>query len=238
MAENYYDTISGEGPKRFSVSPNLTDYEAVYLPPAFDHLSQRMFFALTNGSLRSFDFNQLDDEMRFGTQWSVVYGVVIGMSIMTLLHVVALTPSAKRRTVIYWMNIIGLCLVFVRGIFQALFFRDRWASFYVMFSGDAETVPVLHRFHLTVSTWLGFFGLMMVEVIFFIQGRAIMNSLHRRYYYPVMGTMLFVALVSLAMKVVTAAYGMKDIWIWRYVTVNGSNMPLWLDPASKYHFRV
>lgn len=233
MSEDYYSTIDGVGPKVFSVSPDLVDYAPVDLPPDFDHLTQRMFFALNNGTLRSFDFNQLDDEMRFGTQWSLVYGIVIGMSIMTLLHVVALTPAAKRRTMIYWLNIVGLCLVFTRGIFQAMFFRDRWTTYYVMFSGDAATVPVLHRLHLTASTWLAVFNLTMVEILFFTQGRAIMNSVPRRYYYAVMGAMLLVATVTITMKIIMASYGMKDVWIWRYVTVNGSNMPIWLDPASK-----
>ena len=234
MVLDYYDSISGRDPQLWSITPNITDDQPVELPAPFDLLGQRMFFALSNGTARSFDFNQLDDELRYSVQWSTVYGITIGMSIMTLLHVLALTPVTKRRTLIYWMNLVGLSLVFIRGIFQTVFFRDAWVSFYVTFSGDAATVPVLHKIHLTASVFLGLATLTTVEILFFIQGRAILSSLQKKFYYPLMSTLVFVGVMTCAAKLVYVSYSMKDVWILRYMPVNSTNIPDWVQPISKF----
>ena len=153
---------------------------------------------------------------------------------MTLLHVLALTPLTKRRTLIYWLNVIGLCEVLARGIIQTLFFtRDRFFTFYVNISGDSTTVPALHRVHSTLSVILSLTCIATVEVIFFVQGRAILSSLPRKLYLGIMTALVLFGMLAVTVRLIYAVYNIQDIWIWNHIERDTTLIPLWCEPTSK-----
>lgn len=220
-----------------SVFPNWelkvgTNYS---VPPDFDPVGQPLFYLLKNGTLdRSFNFDYADHQLFYASQWSVVHGCTIGAAVMTLLHVLALTPLTKRRTLIYWLNVIGLCEVMARGIIQTLFFtRDRFFTFYVNFSGDSSTVPALHRIHSTMSVILSLTCIATVEIIFFVQGRAILSSLPRKLYLGIMTALVLFGMLAVTVRLIYAVYNIQDIWIWNQIERDTTLIPLWCEPTSK-----
>lgn len=219
-----------------SVFPEVVVGTNYSIPPDFDPLEQPLYFLLKNGTLaKPFTFNQMDGNFFFDTQWSIVYGSVIGAAVMTLLHVLALTPVTKRHTLIYWLNIIGLCEVLSRGILDCLFFtRDRYETGYVYYTGDSTSVPVLHRIHSSASVVLSLCSIATVEVIFFVQGRAILSSVPRRVYLPLMAALVSFGTVAVTVRLIYAVYNLQDIWVWNHVEPGTEKMPKWCEPASRY----
>jgi Fungal pheromone mating factor STE2 GPCR len=217
-----------------SVFPEVEVGTNYSVPPGFDPISQPIYYLHENGTVLPFSFDQLDHELFYATQWSVVYGATIGAAVMTLLHVLALTPLTKRRTLIFWLNVIGLCQVLMRGIFQCLYFtRDRFATYYVNLSGDSTSVPALHRFHSTACVILSLTTITTVEVIFYVQGRAILSSLPRKLYLALMSTLIFFGLVAITVRLIYAVFNIQDIWIWNYIAYGTTKIPKWIEPASK-----
>jgi Fungal pheromone mating factor STE2 GPCR len=206
------------------------------VPPDFDHISQPMFFLRKNGTLDApFDFHRLDYELSSASQWCIVYGCLIGAAVMTLLHVLALTPLTKRRTLIYWLNVIGLCEVLARGVFQALYFtRDKFETFYVLLSGDSTSVPPLHRVHSTFNVILSLSCIATVEIIFFVQGRAILSSLPRNVYLALMSILVFFGMAAITMRLIYAVYNVQDIWVWNHIARDTNLIPRWVEPLSKF----
>lgn len=217
------------GLREFEVGTNFS------VPPDFDPLSQPIFYLLRNGTLHDpFTFHQIDTYLFYAAQWSVAYACTIGAAVMTLLHVLALTPLTKRRTLIFWLNVVGLCQVLARGIIASLYYtRDRFATHYVYLSGDSSSVPPLHRVHSTLSVILSLTTIATVEIIFFVQGRAILSSLPRKMYLILISALVFFGLVAITSRLIYAVYNIQDIWIWNYVERETSLIPDWCEPASK-----
>ena len=218
-----------------SVFPDVKTWTNYSVPPDFDPVSQPIYYLLKNGTVHEpFTFNRMDSELYYASQWSVVYGCTIGAAVMTLLHVLALTPLTKRRTLIFWLNVVGLVQVVARGIVASLYFtRDRFQTYYVVLSGDSTSVPPLHRFHSTLSVILSVTTIATVEIIFFVQGRAILSSLPRKVYFAVISALVFFGIVAITARLIYAAYNIQDIWIWNYVKRDTSPIPRWCEPSSK-----
>jgi Fungal pheromone mating factor STE2 GPCR len=206
--------------------------------PDFDPLTQPIWYMLKNGTLDlPVTFKALDTHLSIATEWCVVYGCAIGAGVMTLLHVLALTPLTKRRTLIYWLNVIGLGQVIARGIIQTLYFtRDTWQTNFVYLSGDSTSVPTLHRVHSTLSVMLSLSSIATVEIIFFVQGRAILSSLPRKLYYALLSTLVLFGIVAVTMRLIYAVYNVQDIWVWNNLPRNTMKIPRWCEPVSKSLF--
>lgn len=209
------------------------------VPPDFDPLTQPIWYLRKNGTVdHPFNFHQLDTELFASAQWCVVYGCTIGAGVMTLLHVLALTPLTKRRSLIYWLNVIGLCQVIARGIIQTLFYtRDKFSTYYVMFSGDSSSVPGLHRVHSTMSVILSLTSIANVEVIFFVQGRAILSTLPRRLYLLFICGLVLCGIIAVTARLIFAVFNINDIWFWNHVERNSTLIPQWVEPTSKLSSR-
>jgi Fungal pheromone mating factor STE2 GPCR len=218
-----------------NVFPNFTVGTNYSVPPDFDPVSQPIWYLLQNGTVhKPFTFDEIDGQYYWAGQWCVVYGCTIGASVMTLLHVLALTPLTKRRTFIFWANVIGLCQVLARGIIANLFYtRDKFATFYVALSGDSTSVPVLHRIHSTMSVILSLTTILTVEIIFFVQGRAILSPLPPVMYFSIISALVFFGIVAVTIRLIYAVFNIQDIWIWNHVDRDTSNIPHWCEPASK-----
>jgi Fungal pheromone mating factor STE2 GPCR len=219
-----------------SVFPDVVIGTNYSVPPDFDPIKQPIYFLLKNGTLFTpTNFAELDRAYQFATQWCVVYGCIIGAAVMTLLHVLALTPLIKRRTLIYWLNVVGLCQILARAIFDNLFFtRDRFETYYVFLSGDSNSVPTLHRIHSTFSIILSITTITTVEVIFFVQGRAILSSLPRKIYLPLISALVFFGLVAVTVRLIYAVYNVQDIWVWNYIHPGERMIPKWCEPTSEF----
>jgi hypothetical protein len=218
-----------------SAISNIEPGMHVPVPPDFDPDLQLMYYLRKDGTVdHPFTFKTLDESSYLGSEWGVVYGVTIGAGIMTLLHVLALTPVTKRRTLIYWLNVVGLCQVWIRGIIQCLYFtRDRYQATYVVLSGDSTSVPNLHRIHSTMSVLLSISSIATVEAIFFVQGRAILSSLPRRMYLTLISVLVFFGVAAVLMRTVYAVYNFQDIWIIDSVARDATSIPRWAEPTSK-----
>lgn len=205
------------------------------VPPNFDPNLQPLWFLLKNGTLHDhFTFAYIDQVLFNSTQWTIVYGCTIGAAVMTLLHVLALTPLTKRRTLIFWLNVIGLVQVLARGIIQSLYFtRDKFASYYVYLSGDSTSVPTLHRFHSTLSVILSLTTIATVEIIFYVQGRAILSALPQKMYLTLMSGLVFFGIVAVTMRLIYAVFNIQDIWVWNLIARDTTKIPRWCEPASK-----
>lgn len=223
-----------------STYPQYVEGDNYTVPPDFQYLTQPIWYLLKNGTVAPpITFNILDNELFYATQWSVVYGCCIGAAVMTLLHVVALTPLTKRRTLIFWLNVVGLCQVLIRGIIQSLHFtRDRFATYYVNMSGDSTSVPPLHRVHSTLSVILSLTSITTVEVIFFVQGRAILSSLPRVARFFLLSFLVFFGLVAITVRLIYGIFNIQDIWIWNYIAYGTTNIPQWCEPASKLLYNL
>ncbi|ERF75740.1 hypothetical protein EPUS_01570 [Endocarpon pusillum Z07020] len=204
------------------------------VPPDFDPVSQPIWYLLKNGTVDyPFNFDRIDRELFYSTQWSVVHGCTIGAAVMTLLHVLALTPLTKRRTLIFWLNVVGLGQVIARGVVASLYFtRDRFETFYVVLAGDSASVPPLHRFHSTLSVILSLTMIATVEVIFFVQGRAILSSLPRPMYFVLLTALILFGVVAMTARLIYAVYNIQDIWVWNRVQRDISPIPHWVEPAT------
>jgi Fungal pheromone mating factor STE2 GPCR len=205
------------------------------VPPDFDPVSQPVWYLLQNGTVHEpFTFDRIDAEIFYVAQWSLVYGCTIGAAVMTLLHVLALTPITKRRTLIFWLNVIGLCQVLARGIVASLYYtRDRFQTLYVILSGDSTSVPPLHRFHSTFSVFLSVTSIATVEVIFFVQGRSILSSLPRKVYFGVISALVLFGLIAVTARLIYAVYNIQDIWVWNHVDRDTTLVPRWCEPLSE-----
>lgn len=221
-----------------SALPDVEVGDAYKLPRGFDPLTQPIYFLYQNESVGIIvpptTFNELDADQFYSAQWSTVYGAIIGAGVMTLLHVLALTPLAKRRTFIYWLNVGGLSQIIARGIFQSLYFtRDRFNTFYVILTGDATSVPTLHRVHSTFNILLAVTSVITVELIFFVQGRAILSSLPRHFYLLLMSALVLFGFAAVAVRLVLAVYDIKATWDLTVVERYAHVTPPWVEPASK-----
>ncbi len=219
-----------------SVFPDAEAGTNYSVPADFDPVSQPIYYLLKNGTVHTpFTFDDLDQSLFYAGQWCVVYGCTIGAAVMTLLHVLALTPLTKRRTLIFWLNVIGLCQVIARGVIQSLFFtRDRFYTTYVSLSGDSTSVPPLHRVHSTFSVILSLTSIATVEVIFYVQGRAILSSLPQKVYLPLMSALVFSGMVAITVRLIYAVYNIQDTWVWNFNERNTSRVPWWCEPASRF----
>ncbi len=83
----------------------------------------------------------IDAWIFYSTRVCMNFGAQMGSCIVMLFVVALLTKPTKRRTPVYFLNLVSLVLGALRALLYAWFFWSPWDEFYAYFSSDYSKVP-------------------------------------------------------------------------------------------------
>ena len=150
----------------------------------------------------------IDEAKYFASSVCCTYGVCFGLCLMTLIHVLALTPAPKRRCPLWTFNVLGLLFEVARSL------SEMWAntkggtsSFYWIVTNDPTS-------HLTVGTKASAavnqvsatLAFVAVQACLYIQAKAVMVNMKKRDSFIAMCYLLFLGLVAIIWRIVEVVW--------------------------------
>ncbi|KAM0274423.1 hypothetical protein ACHAQH_007861 [Verticillium albo-atrum] len=105
------------------------------------------------------------------------YGAQIGSSIILLLVLVCMTPSAKFVKLSQWLHITALTVNIARMVLLTIFFTSSWNEFYTFFAGDYSRIAP-RDLQCSVASEVSSLALfIMVQAVLGLQAWATVNLL-------------------------------------------------------------
>ena len=137
---------------------------------------------------------QLDQNAWWQAQLSCTYAICFGCCIMALLHLVALTPAAKRRLPLFTFNVAALLFEIIRLINGIYFTTHSGFTRQIQFLGLGPPMAGISRGDIAnsacgaIAAWPAF---ICIQVCFYIQAKSVLASMRRLFYWLIMGYLLF-----------------------------------------------
>lgn len=169
--------------------------------PAFNPYTQNFTLLMADG-VTAFQVGvpDLDQFVLYNTQVGINYASQIGASIVMLVVVLLVTRESKRRSPLFFINIISLILSIVRSLLQTLYWVGPFSESYAYFSGDYSAVPSSAYANSIASIVMTLFLLCSVELSLVLQTRVVCTTLRESYRLAIVALSLFIALLTIGFR--------------------------------------
>jgi pheromone alpha factor receptor len=191
--------------------------------PLFDPHSQNVTLyypdaSFIDVSLAEFTFVNYQ-AIRLVTVFATQVGACIVLSVLLAL----LTRPEKRRTLLFWVNLLALLFVVIRSLLQIMFFVSSWYDAYSYMAWDWTDVPLSDRATSVAASTSALMLEICVEISLLLQVRVVFQSNPRAKWIVTAATSLlaatavafFAAATVRNARVVLAAGTYTDDWVYR-----------------------
>jgi pheromone alpha factor receptor len=169
-----------------------------YFAPA-----QQNFTLLMGDGTTPFQVNMadLDASVLNEVEICINYGSQIGASIIMLVVVLLVTRKAKRKSLIFPINVLSLILSVLRSLLQTLYWVGPFTEIYAYFSGDYTAVPRSAYNNSIAAIVMTLLLLVTVETSLVLQTHVILRlAMRNRYRYSIMVVSIMVALLAIGFR--------------------------------------
>jgi pheromone alpha factor receptor len=142
----------------------------------------------------------LDNFVLYNTQVSINYATQIGASIVMLAVVILVTRESKRRSSLFFINVISLILSVIRSLLQTLYGVGPFNESYAYFSGDYSAVPSSAYANSIASIVMTLLLLCTVELSLVMQTRVVCTTLKESHRLAIMALSLFITLMTIGFR--------------------------------------
>lgn len=207
----------------------------VYAEPTVDPYAANITFPTYEGGEHTTNLAEIDESAWFTARLTCTYAVCFGVCLMALLHLVALTPAAKRRLPLFTFNTLALMFEIVRlvnGIYYTThsgFTRTYWALTWSYTFTGVTTGDIANSAMGAIAAWPAF---VCVQACLYIQAKSVLASMDRKLYWTIMGYLLFTGGFTAGWRLVQA--------IWNFGNVIGkfNSAPFLLQQGSLILYSV
>ncbi len=169
--------------------------------PAFDPYTQNFTLLMPDG-VTPFQVGvpDLDYFILYNTQVSINYASQIGASIVMLAVVVLVTKESKRRSSLFFINVISLMLSVIRSLLQTLYWVGPFNESYAYFSGDYSAVPSSAYANSIASIVMTLLLLCSVELSLVMQTRVVCTTLRESQRLAIVALSLVTTLLTVGFR--------------------------------------
>ena len=197
---------------------NLT----VTLPASFDPFAQTITLLLQDGTPFNISMHDLDVYRSYGIRICINYSSQIGASFTLLLILLTLSKREKRRSPIFFLNVLSLAVNTIRSLLQCLYFTGPFYYPYAYFSGDYSKVPQSQIGISIAADTLTLVLVILIEISLILQVRAVCVTTRETQRFWIMVTSVTVAMVAIGFRfalVVINSEAIRNIenfgsWLW------------------------
>jgi pheromone alpha factor receptor len=169
--------------------------------PAFDPYTQNFTLLMADGvTAFQVDITDLDEFALYNTQVGINYASQIGASIVMLVVVLLVTRESKRRSPLFFINVISLILSIVRSLLQTLYWVGPFSESYAYFSGDYSAVPSSAYANSIASIVMTLLLLCTVELSLVMQTRVVCTTLRESYRLAIVALSLLITLLAVGFR--------------------------------------
>jgi pheromone alpha factor receptor len=199
----------------------------------------------------------LDNFVLYNTQVSINYATQIGASIVMLAVVILVTRESKRRSSLFFINVISLILSVIRSLLQTLYWVGPFNECYAYFSGDYSAVPNSAYSNSIASIVITLLLLCTVELSLVMQTRVVCTTLKESHRLAIVALSLLITLLTVGFRfgdmvqnaeaivdlvptyswLASAALIMETISIWYYCLIFVGKLGLTLYQRKKLGLR-
>lgn len=158
------------------IPPSPTEDPTLPGSPDFNPHNQMMKIYYPDGTwvdLALSDFNQASHgAIRLVT----VFAAQIGACMILLILVALLTKPERRKTLLFWVNLLALSLVIVRSFLQIFYFLSPWYDAYNYMAWDWTDVPMKDRVASVAASCVALALEATVEVSLLLQIQVVFTS--------------------------------------------------------------
>lgn len=153
----------------------------------------------------------LDNFVLYNTQVSINYATQIGASIVMLAVVILVTRESKRRSSLFFINVISLILSVIRSLLQTLYWVGPFNESYAYFSGDYSAVPNSAYSNSIASIVITLLLLCTVELSLVMQTRVVCTTLKESHRLAIVALSLLITLLTVGFRFGDMVQNAKDI---------------------------
>jgi pheromone alpha factor receptor len=180
--------------------------------PAFNPYTQNFTLLMADG-VTPFQVGipDLDNFVLYNTQVSINYATQIGASIVMLAVVILVTRESKRRSSLFFINVISLILSVIRSLLQTLYWVGPFNESYAYFSGDYSAVPNSAYSNSIASIVITLLLLCTVELSLVMQTRVVCTTLKESHRLAIVALSLLITLLTVGFRFGDMVQNAKDI---------------------------
>ena len=169
--------------------------------PTFNPYTQNFTLLMPDG-VTAFQVSipDLDQFFFYNTQVSINYASQIGASIVMLAVVLLITKESKRRSSLFFINVVSLILSVIRSLLQTLYWVGPFNESYAYFSGDYNAVPSSTYANSIASIIMTLLLLCSVELSLVLQTRVVCTTLRESYRLAIVALSLFITLLTVGFR--------------------------------------
>jgi pheromone alpha factor receptor len=168
---------------------------------SFDPFSQNVTFLAADGVTPiNVTMNELNDFVVYTGDVCINFGNQMGAALVMLVVVILITKDSKRRSPLFLINCLTLCVAIVRSLLQALYYVGPWNNVYSEFVGDFSHVPKTSYATSIVAMFFNLFLLLGVELSLLMQTHVVCVTLERKHKATVMGLSGIVSLAAISFR--------------------------------------
>ncbi|KAI9734645.1 MAG: hypothetical protein M1834_002246 [Cirrosporium novae-zelandiae] len=165
----------------------------------FDPFDQVITLQTPNGESIPLPLPILQEFIDYQTKTVINYGSQLGASLIVLIILLLLTRPEKRTT-IFVLNSLALCINFIRYVIACCYFTGPWSNVYAYFTGDYSRVRPTDYAQSVTSEVLPLFVLLCIEASLTLQTRVITKTMKSLYGSVLLLTSVLVALVAIGFR--------------------------------------
>jgi len=226
--------------------------------PAFNPYTQNFTLLMADG-ITPFQVGipDLDNFVLYNIQVSINYATQIGASIVMLAVVILVTRESKRRSSLFFINVISLILSVIRSLLQTLYWVGPFNESYAYFSGDYSAVPNSAYSNSIASIVITLLLLCTVELSLVMQTQVVCTTLKEGHRLVIVALSLLITLLTIGFRfgdmvqnakaivdlvptyswLASAALIMETISIWYYCLIFVGKLSLTLYQRKKLGLR-
>lgn len=128
------------------------------------------------------------------------FGAQLGLSILMLLTLLALTPSNKYRRPTTALQFVALLVSIVRSTLEFIYMREPYNHLYVYFTSDTSHIDWKLAITSVVANTLSFVIVILIEIMLMVQAWTMVAFWHKYVKYSIFGLSLIITLLTITSR--------------------------------------
>lgn len=196
-------------------------------PDTFNPHTSPVTYLFPDGSNMTFSLAQIDEFRVDQLATAAIFASQTSAAFIVLCVMMTITHSEKRKTAVFLINMVNLCLVLVRGILFIQYFTGPLARTYTTFAWDTDDVPASEKHTAIASSILSLLLMIGTQISLLLQVR-ICYTLNPRSKVAILATSGSLSIVAVTAYMALGIYIIqlqgdppnKAIVLWAMPTVN------------------
>jgi len=170
---------------------------------SFDPYSQNLTGLMADGTTSLIiNMQDLDYYLFYNAKVCINYGAQLGASIVMFVVVLATTRENKRRSPLFFLNLLSLALSALRSLLQVLYYTDQWTEVYANFADDYSSITQSEHATSVASVVIIALFVLSIELSLLMQTQVVCITLAKKRRLAVMVISYVVASLAIIFRTI------------------------------------